>query len=160
MATEVEHVFEHAFRNIEQAEIIPEPFPHIVASRFVPDAFFEALVINGPEKSEFRKVFYPGVGFNRKTPRYHEYGWAYQDLTGNVYYKVLRDLFASEQFSRALLTKFSRELPDGSTPIPPEKHPFFKGDVSDYSCVFDFQIDLPGYEIPPHLDVNEKIVTF
>lgn len=81
-------------------------------------------------------------------------------MASHEYFRYVNDLFASAAFSRALLTKFSQPLPGGFIPIPIEKHSLFKDGASNYACVFDFQIDLPGYEIPPHPDVSDKIVTF
>jgi hypothetical protein len=160
MSIAVEQVFHHALSQIERAEIFTEPFPHISINRFLPDDFFQTLLRHIPERSHFQKVFYPGSGFDRKATRYHGYGWACKDFSGHQYFKVVKDLFASDDFSKLLLEKFSRKLADGLTPIPPEKHTFFKDGANDYTCVFDFQIDLPGYEIPPHPDIKEKIVTF
>jgi hypothetical protein len=58
------------------------------------------------------------------------------------------------------LAKFATPLPNGTVPIPTTKHRFFAGDARDFTTVFDLQVDLPGYAIPPHPDVPEKIVTF
>jgi len=69
-------------------------------------------------------------------------------------------LFKSEAFTGLLLRIFSRRLADGFYPIPLEKHRHFAGGVGDYTSVFDLQIDLPGYAIPPHPDVPSKLVTF
>lgn len=154
------HIANHALSRIAHAEIITEPFPHIVVDKFFPDTFFDALIDNFPARSDFQKVSYPGTGHGRKTSRYRGYGLACKDLSNHDYFEVVNSLFASEPFSRALLLKFSQKLPDGSTPIPPEKHEFFKNGAADHTCVFDLQIDFPGYEIPPHPDVKEKIVTF
>jgi hypothetical protein len=75
-------------------------------------------------------------------------------------YGIVADFFASPAYSRALLTKFSAPRPNGFLPIPADKHRHFENGATDYTSVFDFQVDLPGYEIPPHPDVSDKIVTF
>jgi hypothetical protein len=160
LTLDTKSIADFALAKIEGAEIVREPFPHIIIDQFFPDAFFEDLIKNFPDRSQFQEVTYPGTGHGKKSSRYHESGFAYKDMKDHEYFRVVNDVFASEAFSKALLTKFSQTLPDGFIPIPIEKHSLFKDGASNYACVFDFQIDLPGYEIPPHPDVADKIVTF
>ena len=60
-----------------------------------------------------------------------------------------------------MLNRFSEtgSRGDAGTAIPREKHSYFK-DNDDFTPVFDLHLDLPGYEIPPHPDNPNKIVTF
>jgi len=160
LVEDTRQICDYALDKIERAEVVAEPFPHIIISHLFPDAFFQDLIGNFPDRSQFQKATYAGTGHGKKTSRYQEHGFVYRNLEQHEYFHIVNDLFASEAFSRALLTKFSRALPNGFTPIPPRKHPMFKDGASNYTCVFDFQIDLPGYEIPPHRDIEEKIVTF
>lgn len=153
-------VASHALDRIERAEVQTEPFPHIIVDHFLPDAFFADLISHFPERSEFQQVTYPGTGHGKRTSRYQECGLSYRNLKGHEYLRIVDDLFGSPAFSQALLEKFSRQCANGSTPIPKAKHAFFSDGNSDYTCVYDFQIDMPGYEIPPHPDVPQKIVTF
>jgi hypothetical protein len=153
-------ICKYMLHKLEQAEIITEPFPHIIVDQLFPESFFESLVKNFPDRSHFRKVFYPGTGYGKRDSRYQDYGLACADLSKHAYFRDVHDLFKSEPFSRLLLTKFSQSLQNGSTPIPSEKHHFFRDGASNYTPVFDLQIDFPGYELPPHPDVPEKIVTF
>lgn len=150
----------HAIGKIRAAPIVAEPFPHILVPELLPPDFFRALGQNFPERSLFRNAAYPGSGHNRSATPYHENGLVFRDFDTNEYFRALRDLFASEDFSRLLLSKFSAPLADGTTPIPREKHKFFAEGASDYTCVFDIQIDRPGYQVAPHPDVPEKIITF
>jgi hypothetical protein len=150
----------HAIRKIREAPIAAEPFPHIIVPELLPPDFFRELGRSFPERSLFRNAAYPGSGHNRRATPYHENGLVFRDFDANEYLRALRDFFASEDFSRLLLSKFSASLPDGSTPIPREKFKFFASGASDYTCVFDIQIDRPGYEVAPHADVAEKIITF
>ena len=75
---------------------------------------------------------------------------------------VLREVaefLRSEEFCRALLRKFS-DPANGVAAIPRDKERFFVHGARDFTPVFDLHIDLPGYEIPPHRDVEDKIVTY
>jgi hypothetical protein len=161
MATvDLETVTDFALMKIDQARIVEEPFPHVIIDQLFPDTFFRELRENFPDRSKLQEVTYPGTGHGKKTSRYRESGLAWKGMKSDPAFSVVHELFASEAFSRALLNKFSRRLPSGVVPIPVEKHSFFKSGAADFASVFDFQIDLPGYEIPPHPDVWAKIVTY
>jgi hypothetical protein len=160
LACDTKEICEHALSRIEQAPICAEPFPHIIIEQFLPESFFADLIAHFPDRSEFQRVSYPGTGHGKRTSRFQENGLALKDMKNHPFFGMLHELFSSDAFSRALLDKFSRVLSNGFTPIPADKHPLFTGGAHDYTCVFDFQIDRPGYEIPPHPDVVSKIVTF
>jgi hypothetical protein len=155
-----QQICDYALNQIERAPIQVHPFPHIIIEHFLPDELFQDLIAHFPDRSEFQRVSYPGTGHGKRTSRFQENGLALKNMKDHEYFGLLHELFASEAFSRALLDKFGKPLPDGSTPIPAAKHHMFSNGAHDYSCVFDFQIDQPGYEIPPHPDVMSKIVTF
>ncbi len=153
-------ITDFALAKLEQARILEDPFPHIIIAPFFPDAFFENLLKHFPDRSNLQEVVYPGTGHGKKSPHYHESGLAWKDMKSDPVFQIVSGLFASAAFSRALLTKFSQPLPGGFVPIPVEKHSLFRDGATDYTSVFDFQIDFPGYEIPPHPDVPDKIVTY
>jgi hypothetical protein len=148
-------------RAIGDAPIRPEPFPHIIVSPLLPAELYEEVRRAIPDRASLQQVEYPGTGFGRRTRRYHDHGLAYRDVaraTGPL--ATIASLFSSAEFSEALLTKFAAPLDDGSLPIPEEKHRFFADGADDYTSVFDLQVDLPGYAIAPHRDIDEKIVTY
>lgn len=149
-----------AIERIDRAEVLLEPFPHILVDGLVPDTFFASLLQNFPERARFQGAKYPGSGRNPRVSKYNRDGLVCRNFGDNEYFRIVRELFASEIFSRTLLKKFGERARDGTVPIPRDKHRFFMDGARDYSCVFDLQIDLPGYEIAPHPDVREKIVTF
>lgn len=149
-----------AIEQIARAEIQREPFPHIIIEGLFPESFFKLLLRHFPDRRHFRRVEYPGTGHSRTAPNYHDYGWACADLSSRPVFDAVHSFFKSEAFARALLDKFSRQLDDGFWPIPIEKHHHFENGSTDFSSVFDLQIDLSGYAIPPHPDVPSKIVTF
>lgn len=153
-------ITDYAIGRIKNAEVMLEPFPHILVDGLVPDWFFAELLKNFPDRSRFLDAKYPGSGRNPRVSKYNRDGLVCRDFGGNEYFRIVRELFASEIFSRTLLTKFGEPARDGTVPIPRDKHRFFMNGARDHNCVFDLQIDLPGYEIAPHPDVREKIVTF
>jgi hypothetical protein len=152
--------FVHAVEQIRRARIHRQPFPHIIVEALFPDEFFQGLRDHFPDRSEFEKVEYPGTGHGRGVSNYHDYGYACRDLTRHAFFRDVHRLFKSEAFTRALLEKFSVQLDDGFWPIPLAKHRHFEDGANDFTSVFDLQIDLPGYEIPPHPDHPGKIVTY
>jgi hypothetical protein len=160
LTADTRQIFDHALDRIARAEVLTDPFPHILIDDFLPQGVYEDLLRNFPDRSLFEKVVYPGTGHGKRTSRYHGYGLAYPNLKDHEAFGGVSELFSSEAFCRALLDRFSQVAPDGSSPIPVEKHRLFKDGASDFTPVFDLQIDLPGYEIPPHPDNSEKVVTF
>jgi hypothetical protein len=148
-------------RAIAEAPIRREPFPHIIVSPLLPADLYEQVRQAIPDRASLEQVEYPGTGFGRRNRRYHDHGLAYRDLaraTGPL--EAIASLFSSDEFTDALLTKFATPLDDGFLPIPEVKHRFFADGADDYTSVFDLQVDLPGYAIAPHRDVDEKIVTY
>jgi hypothetical protein len=159
----VNELTDHITAAIARTPIDVTPFPHIVIERLLPDDVYAEVLAALPDRTLFDKVRYPGTGFGRNRQRVvrHDFGYAYRGLgatQGTL--RVVHDALASTAFSQALFAKFARPLPDGSTPIPLAKHRFFADGAREYTTVFDLQIDLPGYAIPPHPDIEEKIVTF
>jgi hypothetical protein len=149
-----------ALERIARAEIHRQPFPHIIVKGLFPDSFYKSLLKNFPDQGQFEKVEYAGTGHSRTAPTYHDYGLACRNLSSQPVFSEVHALFKSEAFSRTLLEKFGRQMDDGFWPIPFEKHRHFENGSQDFTSVFDLQIDLPGYAIPPHPDVPSKLVTF
>lgn len=146
---------------IEAASIDRVPFPHLIIEQLLPEAMYEAVLNTIDDASKFERVDYPGTGFGTRGKSYRDYGLAYVGLPeAQGVLGVLYTTFASDEVARALLKKFSTPLGDGVVPIPLEKHQFFAHGAADFTSVFDLQIDLPGYAIPPHPDVPSKIITF
>jgi hypothetical protein len=162
-ASTLQELTAHIVSAIARAPIDPNPFPHIIVERLLPNDLFAEVLGSLPDRTKFEKVLYPGTGFSRgrgHAPQ-HDYGYAYRDLSATAgAVKVLHGALAAPEFTEALFNKFAAPLPDGSTPIPLSKHRFFAYGARDYTTVFDIQIDLPGYAIPPHPDVEQKIITF
>jgi hypothetical protein len=149
----MQKVFEHILSKIRKAEIIAQPFQHLVIPQIMPSDFYPKLLGAIPKPEQFISAAYPGTGFGKGKLRWS--GLAYPDLQNLRYFSDLQVFLRSETFCRTLLDKFAR--PGG---IPPEKYRFFANDAHEFSSVFDLQIDRRGYEILPHPDVPSKIVTF
>lgn len=148
MSIAVETLTDRLIAEIRRARVVAEPFPHFTVDEMLPADLYAQVMRAVADRKRFRKVDYPGTGRGKL------FGWAYNDLkSAPDALRVVHDAFASESFSRAMLEKFR---PQG---IPADKHKHFVGSA-DYTTVFDLQIDLPGYEILPHADVRQKIVTF
>jgi hypothetical protein len=148
-------------RKIDRAVVEAWPFPHVIVDGLLPGDVYDAVIDAIPPSSEMTVVDYPGTGFGRAGENYRDYGYAFggfRDTGGPL--GQLHEAFASSRFERTLLGKFSRPLPNGEVPIPVEKHAFFAHGARNCTTVFDLQVDLPGYAIPPHNDVPAKIVTF
>ncbi|MDQ1423365.1 MAG: hypothetical protein QOD72_863 [Acidimicrobiaceae bacterium] len=147
-------------RKISDTPVVDRPFAHIIIEGLLPTDIYDEILAALPPSSEMEKVDYPGTGFGGHGAGYRDYGYVYRELaTSKSALRLVHETFASPGFSRALLDKFSAPRPDGSTPIPADKHRLFT-DADDFSTVFDLQVDLPGYAIAPHPDVRSKIVTF
>lgn len=146
---------------IAATPIFTDPFPHIIVEDLLSPDLYDVVLRTMPSLSEFTAADYPGTGAGHRTGRSQDFGYAYfgfREAQGPL--GLLHGLFSSERFARVLLEKFRWPLPDGFVPIPPEKHHFFIDGARSYTTVFDLQVDLPGYAIPPHKDLPSKIVTF
>ncbi len=156
-----DELIDEVSQKIEAASIDRVPFPHLIVEQLLPEAMYQAVLNAIDDASQFERVDYPGTGFGTRGKAYHDYGLAYVGLPEAQ--GVLGDLhaaFASNHVARALLKKFSTPLDDGVMTIPLEKHQFFAHGATDFTSVFDIQVDLPGYAIAPHPDVPSKIITF
>jgi hypothetical protein len=159
----VHELTDHIVTSIARAPIDCSPFPHIIIDHLLPNDVYADVLAALPDRTHFEKVRYPGTGFgrNRRSVVRHEYGYAYRDLASAPgALQNVHGALSSPEFTQALLDKFAAPQPNGSTPIPRTKHRFFADGARDFTTVFDLQVDLPGYAIPPHPDVEEKIVTF
>jgi len=144
------------------APVVQDPFPHVVIQELLPSALYEAALIAIPPKSELTKVSYPGTGYSL-TGRggRSDFGYAYLGMQADDgVLGVIHKAFSSPAFARALLDAFSAQEGSKTPAIPAAKRAYFANGATDYSTVFDLQIDLPGYAIAPHPDVPSKIVTF
>jgi len=144
----------HVLGKIAKAQVIDEPYPHILVDNLLPADLYAEVVAAVPPTSEMERVSYPGTGFGKKTATSRDYGFRHRALkTTDGPLGVVRDVLASDAFARALLDKFA-------TSIPAEKHVRFDNGSADFSTVFDLQVDLEGYAIAPHPDIPSKLVTF
>lgn len=144
----------HVLGKIAKAQVIDEPYPHILVDSFLPDDLYAEVVAAVPPTSEMERVSYPGTGFGKKTATSRDYGFRHRTLkTTDGPLGAVREVLASDAFARALLDKFA-------TTIPADKHRRFDNGNKDFSTVFDLQVDLEGYAIAPHPDIPSKLVTF
>jgi len=151
---------QYVLNQLENAEIQDDPYPHFIIDGLLPEDFYQELISHLPDRADYQKVTYPGTGHDPETGNYHDYGWAYRDLSKNTHLAIVGDIFGSDEFSRLMLDKFSAAAPGRKMGIPEKKHKFFKDGAEDFTSVYDHQIDLPGYEIAPHRDIEGKIVTY
>ncbi len=152
----MDSVQQYVLRQIRNAEVRPEPFPHFVVSEIFPPDFYSKLMAAIPRPEEFAAAEYPGTGFGKaKDAKPKSTGLAYPNLHQLPLFNEIQTFLRGDEFCRALLDKFSR--PDA---IPAEKYRYFANGARDFTSVFDLQIDRRGYEILPHPDVATKIITF
>jgi hypothetical protein len=146
-------VREHCGRRIRETPLRREPFPHLVIEGLLPEAAYAALLAEFPKRERFRRADYAGTGFSRREPHYVSYGLALprEELAGAC--RELVEYFESDEFARLLLDKFEAAIPE-------QKRAWFGGTAPDYGSRCHLHIDLPGYEIPPHPDAEDKILTY
>jgi hypothetical protein len=153
---QIEYVLKYMLKQIRDAEIRPEPFPHFVIPEIFPPEFYPELMAAIPKPEQFAAAEYPGTGFGKgKKAQRKSAGLAYPNLHDLPILNEIQVFLRGEEFCRALLEKFSR--PDG---IPAEKRRYFADGAQEFTSVFDLQIDRRGYEILPHPDTPNKIVTY
>ena len=152
---------DHVGNRIAETEIEQSPFPHLIVENVFPDDYYEKMLEAIPPSGEFEKVVYPGTGVGLKAKKFHDYGLAYRGMESHPFLNALYEFLKSDRFCRLLLDRFSRgESWIDRSAIPEEKHLYFKDGRCDFTSVFDLHKDLPGYEITPHPDNPQKIVTF
>ena len=145
---------------VEKAEVLPEPFAHLVIDDFLPPDFYKELMMTLNSDPGFKASRYAGVGLNTKALGYHAYGLT---LPHNIYPKIcqqLGELLQSDQFVRALIDPFDFQQIENSNAIPANKQVHYHDNNDDFHCLHHIQIDLPGYRIPPHADDPSKIITY
>ncbi len=159
---ETQDAIEYALEKIRQAKVQTDPFPHILIEELLPKSFFNSIIEQFPNRTEFHKAVYPGINtqISKKREHFKDYGLVCNNLTKYPRWKEINDFFNSEDFTEELLTKFKQPLPSGIIPIPKGKHIYFQDGAKNYKSVFALHIDLPGYEIAPHPDIPEKIITY
>lgn len=149
----MQRALDHVLKKIQDAEVQPDPFPHFVIAEIFPPDFYPKLMAAIPSPTRFVPAEYPGTGFGKGDKA--EAGLAYPDLGELPIFRDIQTFLRGDEFCRALLGKFSR--PDG---IPADKYRYFANGAREFTSVFDLQIDPGGYEILPHPDIPDKIVTF
>lgn len=157
-----EATFPEVLQAIRRAPILRDPFPHIYVKEIFQPAFFRQLLDAIAAKAVFEPAVYPGVSVDLKAENFHDHGLACANAQEVPELARLRAFLKSNAFSRTLLERFADPTAWGErgSAIPPEKHKFFADGRDDFTTVFDLHKDLPGYEITPHPDVEEKIITF
>ncbi len=155
-----EDLLNHCIERVRAAPIAVEPFAHVIIDRFLPDDLYDELIGAFPSHDQFKRASYPGSDFGKKAANYRGYGLVLPDRTEHPTIEGIVATLESEEFCRTLLMKFSEPLPDGTIPIPGRKRHCFENGASDYHSRGHLHVDLPGYEIPPHPDSPDKIVTW
>lgn len=148
-----EQARDHCEARIREAEVRREPFPHIEVEPLFPPDFYQELMEQFPARRLFQKAEYAGTGFSRREAHYVDYGLALpaEELAGP--YAEVVAYMQSEVFARLLLEKFGDA-------IPARKQSWFAEGSKDYGSRCHVHIDLPGYEIPPHPDAEDKLITY
>lgn len=66
LALDTKSLSEFALAKIDEAKIVEQPFPHIIIDQFFPDAFFQDLINNFPDRSQFQEWHTRGQDTARK----------------------------------------------------------------------------------------------
>jgi hypothetical protein len=152
----MDYVLNYIMTKIRDAEVRPDPFPHIVISEIFPPDFYPRLMASIPKPENFVAAEYPGTGFGKaKRAQRQSAGLAYPNMHELPVFGEIQTFLRGEEFCRALLEKFS--VPGA---IPAEKYSYFANGAREFTSVFDLQIDRRGYEIMPHPDAPSKIITY
>lgn len=142
---------------IRDAPILSDAYPHLEIPDLLPADFYAEVLEGVPQSSDLERCEYPGTAIDLETPGAQAYGLRVRKTVRWSALGVLRRSFRHPVVSEALLSRFSSIEVGG---IPAEKRHHFEGGVRDFRVVENVYRDLPGYEISPHRDVDEKIVTF
>ena len=145
--------FDYVIEKLGTVPLNSKPYSHLEIPELLTPTHYERLITEMPPASAFAPASYPGSGNNRASTAFRQHGLVLPRPRGRSQISQLFNFLNSERFSRTLLEKF-RPV------IPRKKLKYFTGGRSDFTTVFDLHRDTPGYEIRPHLDVFEKIVTF
>lgn len=156
-------------RRLREAPLLQEPFPHMYVEGLLPAAVYAQVLAAIPGAAAFSKVVYPGVG--RGAPalqarghreKIEDHGLALPQSGQASALAELTGFFAGDGFRDTLLGRFSAadSWPGHGPAIPPFKHVHFEDGAADVTTVFDIHKDLPGFELSPHRDVDEKVLTF
>jgi hypothetical protein len=166
----IDEVLGRMLARLDAAAIEQDPFPHIVIEDALPPDVFSSLVTVLLSEVAFAPAEYPGTGaFTSRHggiptaaqgSRHH--GLVLRNWSTNPLLRRLRECFAADAFSRALLNTFARPGSRGAEgcAIPVEKCAWFSGPHRNYTCTFACNKDLEHYEISPHVDNPAKLVTF
>jgi hypothetical protein len=159
----------HLLRRITEAPIEQDPFPHSVVHDCFPPDYYDDLLAKMPARSSYTPAEYPGTGMftarlggnltKDQTENHH--GYFFRDPEKIPVLSNVIHFLRHEDFSRALLQKFSAPGSRGTgAAIPADKHVAFSNGRKDFHCQFGLYKDSAGFEISPHPDIADKIVTF
>ena len=131
----MKEVFEYVIKKIVDAQIIQEPYPHILISGVFPDEFYSVLLEQIPNTSTYTsKPKYPG----RKTMTLDNFDIL--DEEKKEFWKEIYGFLRSDKFTNILLQKFN----------------ISKNGVSDLFL----HKDLENFEVTPHRDIFSKLITY
>jgi hypothetical protein len=155
-----------AHEAIVRAPMGKYPFPHLVVENFLSDSWVRMLANElppGPVDSHFERAVYPGIGDDRHDQP--PFGWRCRSMAAVGHaHAALAELLRDSAFAKAVLRRF-HHVETGSV-IPAHKHSVLGNldetltPAADYELFFDLFDDPPGYNIPPHLDNDIKLLTF
>ena len=131
----MKEVFEYVIKKIVDAQIIQEPYPHILISGIFPDEFYSVLLEQIPNTSTYTsKPKYPG----RKTMTLDNFDIL--DEEKKEFWKEIYGFLRSDKFTNILLEKFN----------------ISKKGISNLFL----HKDLENFEFRPHRDTHSKLVTY
>jgi hypothetical protein len=127
--------FEEVIQKIKDAQIITEPYPHLMIDNIFPDEFYDEILKKIPSLDDYAlKSKYPG----RKTLTLDSLDNLDEDK--KIFWEQMTTWLRSDEFANILLKKFS---------IDKKGH-------SD----FFLHKDLEDFEVKPHTDLRSKLVTY
>jgi len=135
LQSDFEGVFDGVLQKIKDAEIISEPYPHILIDKIFPENFYKEIQEKIPKIEEYSlKSKYPG----RKTLTLESLDNL--DKGKREMWEQITNWIKSEKFAKVLLNKFSINKNGHSN--------------------FFLHKDLEDFEVKPHTDLRSKLVTY
>lgn len=141
----------YILEKIRNAQIIKDPFPHIIIPNFLEDNDLKNIIKNieisnlKEIEKKYIKVHYPGAKItnenlvNRPTGKDLVYSLKKEYFENNI---ELNNILKSEEFKKELFKKLN---------VPKN---------IDGWNIYQINKDLNGYEISPHPDITGKVVTY
>jgi hypothetical protein len=130
---------EHTLKKIINSEINHEPFSHLVIDDFIDPSLYNECLNNLPDKDKLP----PFTGFDGR------FGEKLEIIkNNNPSFEKLYNVFHSNEIKNEFLKKFEKEIK-----LRNEKN---------HDCVLNtiYTYDTSSYEIAPHRDMAEKLITF